>query len=225
MLEPGGLRGDYFNNNTWTAPSTVTRLDGPINFNYNGATHPFVGVTASGYFTVRNFGRVLPTVTANYVFNFYDQSNACNDISATQVINAPAGGTTANGHCSGPAQQTSASTAFTANSLIDYKNEFSNQDSTPETWYLQWNTGGVAPFAANTVISSSYLWAPMPLTGLASLTKFTIAGWLNSKSSAQDSTVILNWLSSAASGVDLRYRSDGSLQLGMNEAATTGGTA
>jgi hypothetical protein len=59
-----------------------------------------------------------------------------------------------------------------------------------------------------------------PLESLKGLVSFTIAGWLNVRSDKEspEGNRVLSWLASD-SGVELVYRGDGGLQLGINEGA------
>ncbi|MFM1769925.1 MAG: hypothetical protein RJA22_2454 [Verrucomicrobiota bacterium] len=56
------------------------------------------------------------------------------------------------------------------------------------------------------------------LTGLGNLLRFTITGWVNNRSSSTGSggNRVVRWFTSGGHGVDLVYRSDGSLDLGIN---------
>jgi beta-glucosidase len=59
-----GLRGQYFNNKTLTAPPTVTRVDLGVNFDWGGGS-PATGITADN-FSVRWTGTLTPTQTGDY---------------------------------------------------------------------------------------------------------------------------------------------------------------
>ncbi len=62
---------------------------------------------------------------------------------------------------------------------------------------------------------------PGPIEHLRNLKSFTLAGWLNCRSATEGAggNRILTWLQSARDGVELAFRSDGSLQLGVNQPA------
>lgn len=64
---------------------------------------------------------------------------------------------------------------------------------------------------------SSYLW----VDELRNLGSFTLTGWLNNRSSTTGTggNRIISWVNNGGNGVDLVYRSDGSLQLGVDEFA------
>jgi beta-glucosidase len=59
------LQGEYFNNKTLTAPSTLTRVDSTVDFDW-GTGSPGGGVTVDN-FSVRWTGTLTPTVTGSYV--------------------------------------------------------------------------------------------------------------------------------------------------------------
>lgn len=64
---------------------------------------------------------------------------------------------------------------------------------------------------------SSYLW----VDELRNLGSFTLTGWLNNRSSTTGigGNRVISWVNNGGDGVDLVYRSDGSLQLGVDEFA------
>jgi RHS repeat-associated protein len=68
--------------------------------------------------------------------------------------------------------------------------------------------------AGNYVIESS-----SPYSQLAGLGKFTITGWVNNKNSTEGSggNRIVSWINHGGDGVDLVYKSDGSLQIGVDQ--------
>ncbi len=70
--------------------------------------------------------------------------------------------------------------------------------------------------------------SPAPISALAGLTRFTISGWLNNRSNIEGAggNRIVNWARveggpTAADGVDLVYKSDGSLMLGIDSFVDT----
>jgi hypothetical protein len=65
---PGGtgLRGEYFNNTTLTAPAALTRTDAQVNFDWASGS-PATGVTADN-FSVRWTGQVEAPVSGAYTF-------------------------------------------------------------------------------------------------------------------------------------------------------------
>ena len=233
LVKQGGLRLDFFNNYTLTAPVMGYRQEGPLNWAFG--SNPY-----SAYFadrltvSIRFLGRILPAVTSNYSVAFASSVGSCrggNAILASQFINTSlsADSATQSNSCGLTANVSSASTSRTADTMIDNKTELQmngsdNNITTNIQYSVSWTSSAGGPFPSSTIIGSTYLWAPMPVTELASLTKFTITGWLNNMSNSLDGSVILSWLYSGSGGVELRYRSDGSLQMGINQAATAGGT-
>jgi hypothetical protein len=57
------------------------------------------------------------------------------------------------------------------------------------------------------------------MSQLKNLTSFTITGWLNCRSSTEGSggNRIVSWINNGGNGVDLVYKSDGSLQIGIDQ--------
>ena len=62
-----GLRGEYFNNKTLSAPSVLTRTDATIDFDWGTGT-PASGTVNVDNFSVRWTGQVEAPVSGNYVF-------------------------------------------------------------------------------------------------------------------------------------------------------------
>jgi uncharacterized repeat protein (TIGR03806 family) len=58
-----------------------------------------------------------------------------------------------------------------------------------------------------------------PLSGLAGLNNFSICGWINCRNATEGSggNRIVSWINNGGDGVDLVYRSDGSLQIGIDQ--------
>jgi hypothetical protein len=229
LLELGGFRADIYANGSFSPPVAMSQLDSPVSEAYNGV-YPGTGISGHQQFTIRQFGRILPATSSSYAltYNVYT-SNCWGGFTETSTIylNSPSSAASdAVGVCSNSATATTSSSAFTAGIMADFMGEMEsvadNQGGFLFSYALDW-LGGI--YASNTPIGASFTYAPMPITSLASLTKFTITGWLNSRSAAVGDTVILDWLYSGAGGVELRYKSDGSLQMGINEPSTTAGTA
>ncbi|SFF26733.1 PA14 domain-containing protein [Spirosoma endophyticum] len=63
-----GLRADYFNNNTLTAPYTLTRTDATVDFFWGDGT-PATGVINTDNFSARWTGQVEAPVTGTYIFS------------------------------------------------------------------------------------------------------------------------------------------------------------
>lgn len=57
------------------------------------------------------------------------------------------------------------------------------------------------------------------ISQLAGLSSFTITGWLKARNSTEGGggNRVVSWINKGDNGVDLVYKSDGSLQLGVNE--------
>lgn len=62
---------------------------------------------------------------------------------------------------------------------------------------------------------------PGPIEQLRNLKSFTLTGWLNCRSATEGAggNRIVTWLQAGRDGVELVYRTDGSLQLGVNQPA------
>lgn len=73
-----------------------------------------------------------------------------------------------------------------------------------------------------TVVGDNYIRSYIPVQELATLSSFTLTGWLNNRSNTTGNggNKIITWVNNGGDGVDLVYRSDGSLQLGVDEFAT-----
>ena len=63
-----GLRAEYFNNNTLTAPYTLTRTDATVDFFWGDGT-PAPGVINSDNFSARWTGQVEAPITGTYIFS------------------------------------------------------------------------------------------------------------------------------------------------------------
>jgi glucose/arabinose dehydrogenase/PKD repeat protein len=101
---------------------------------------------------------------------------------------------------------------------------FNRTTSTPA-----WSTnvpatvGGASSLDFGTTAGSFAAETDGPVPQLAGLPRFTITGWLNNRAAVEGSggNRVVSWLSGGTAGVDLVYRSDGSLQLGINQAAAS----
>ena len=81
-----GITGNYYNNRTLTEPSTATRSDAPIDFNWGvGAPGPS-GVTADN-FSTRWTGYVRTTQTGNYRFQTVSDDGVRLYVNGNLVIN------------------------------------------------------------------------------------------------------------------------------------------
>jgi len=60
--------------------------------------------------------------------------------------------------------------------------------------------------------------SPANITPLAGLAKFTIVGWVNCRNNTEGGggNRVVTWINNGGNGVDLVYKSDGSLQMGIN---------
>jgi len=80
-----GLRGDYFNNQSLTAPATLTRTDGTVNFNWgNGSPGTGLGVD---HFSVRWTGQVEALFGQTYTFFTTSDDGVRLWVNGQQVIN------------------------------------------------------------------------------------------------------------------------------------------
>ncbi|ARK09938.2 PA14 domain-containing protein [Fibrella sp. ES10-3-2-2] len=80
-----GLRGDYFNNKTLTAPAVFSRTDAVVDFDWgNGSPGSGVGVDS---YSVRWTGQVEAPVTGNYTFTTIADDGVRLWVNGVQVIN------------------------------------------------------------------------------------------------------------------------------------------
>jgi hypothetical protein len=79
--------------------------------------------------------------------------------------------------------------------------------------------GGNASVDFQTTPGSYYVESPTNYPQLIGLTQFTICGWVDCRSSTTGAggNRVVTWINSGGDGVDLVYRNDGSLQLGINQ--------
>jgi len=79
--------------------------------------------------------------------------------------------------------------------------------------------GSASSVDFGTTTGNYYVESPTNYPQLTGLTKFTIAGWINNRSSTigGGGNRIVAWNSPNSDGVDLVYQSDGSLQVGINQ--------
>jgi hypothetical protein len=81
------------------------------------------------------------------------------------------------------------------------------------------NMGGASSVDFGTSTGNYYVESTAVISQLAGLTQFTIAGWVNNRSSVEGGggNRIVTWNSPNSDGVDLVYKTDGSLQIGINQ--------
>ena len=81
------------------------------------------------------------------------------------------------------------------------------------------SVGGNASVDFQTTTGSYYVESPTNYPQLIGLTQFTICGWANCRSSTTGAggNRLVTWINAGGDGVDLVYRSDGSLQMGINQ--------
>jgi hypothetical protein len=81
------------------------------------------------------------------------------------------------------------------------------------------SVGGAASVDFGTNPGSYWVESPTNYPQLIGLTQFTICGWANCRSSTTGSggNRLVTWINAGGDGVDLVYRSDGSLQMGINQ--------
>ncbi len=78
-----------------------------------------------------------------------------------------------------------------------------------------------------TTTGNYYVESPANYPELTGLTRFTIAGWVNNRSSVEGGggNRVVTWINAGGNGVDLVYKNDGSLQMGINQWPDAGGGA
>ncbi|HVW29132.1 MAG TPA: PA14 domain-containing protein [Polyangiaceae bacterium] len=80
-----GLTGYYYNNQFWTPPATVTRVDSTVNFDWgSGSPDPSIGVD---YFTVIWQGSVQAAYTETYTFQTATDDGVALWVNGVQLIN------------------------------------------------------------------------------------------------------------------------------------------
>ncbi len=79
-----GLLGEYYNNTSLTAPSSLTRTDATVNFNW-GSGSPATGVNADN-FSVRWTGQIEAPVTGAYTFSTTSDDGVRLWINGTQLV-------------------------------------------------------------------------------------------------------------------------------------------
>jgi hypothetical protein len=81
------------------------------------------------------------------------------------------------------------------------------------------NVGGFSGLDFGTVTGNYYVESPTNFPQLASLTRFTISGWVNCRSSAigGGGNRVVAWNAPNSHGVDLVFLADGSLRIGINQ--------
>jgi hypothetical protein len=84
--------------------------------------------------------------------------------------------------------------------------------------------GGTRSVDFGTTTGNYVVESPGVLSALAKLTKFTITGWVNNKSTNQGSrgNRIVTWINNGGDGVDLVYLSNGSLKIGIDQWPDSG---
>jgi O-glycosyl hydrolase len=80
-----GLRGEYFNNTTLTAPAALTRTDAQVNFDWASGS-PATGVTADN-FSVRWTGQVEAPVSGAYTFATTSDDGVRLWVNGQQLVN------------------------------------------------------------------------------------------------------------------------------------------
>lgn len=80
-------------------------------------------------------------------------------------------------------------------------------------------SGGVSALDFGTATGNFAVESGAAITQLGGLSSFTITGWLNNRSATEGSggNRVVSWINNGGEGVDLVYKADGSLQLGINQ--------
>src|SRR5580658_4929080 len=86
MLNGVGLLGSYYDNMTLEGNPTGTRIDGPIDFNWDGTTGPIPGI-GPDQFSVRWTGQIQPTVTQTYTFTTISNDGVRLWVNGDELIN------------------------------------------------------------------------------------------------------------------------------------------
>ena len=86
--------------------------------------------------------------------------------------------------------------------------------------------GGGGSVDYGTTTGNYYVESPTNYPQLAGLTKFSLVGWVNCRNSTEGGggNRIMTWINAGGNGVDLVFRTDGSLQMGINQWPDAGGT-
>jgi hypothetical protein len=81
-----GLKGEYFNNITLTAPSVLTRIDDTVNFDW-GMGSPAAGINTD-QFSVRWTGKIIPRYSETYTFTTTSDDGIRLWVNGQQLVNA-----------------------------------------------------------------------------------------------------------------------------------------
>jgi hypothetical protein len=79
--------------------------------------------------------------------------------------------------------------------------------------------GGAGSVDFGTTTGNYYVESPANYTQLTGLTKFTVTGWANCRDSTEGpgGNRLVTWINHGGEGVDVVYKSDGSVQVGINQ--------
>ncbi|MBE0535747.1 MAG: hypothetical protein IH624_08750 [Phycisphaerae bacterium] len=79
--------------------------------------------------------------------------------------------------------------------------------------------GGAGSLDFGTTIGNYSIESPANYAALTGLTKFTVTGWANCRDSAEGpgGNRLVTWINHGGEGVDVVYKSDGSVQVGINQ--------
>lgn len=172
-----GLKGEYFNNKTLTAPVTLTRTDATVNFDWTTGS-PGAGIGVDN-FSVRWTGQVQAPATGSYTFSTVSDDGVRLWVNNVQVINnwTDHGSTTNNG----------TPVSLTANQKYDIKMEY-YESGGGAVAKLQWTYPG----QAQQIIPSTRLF---PTTGTADTQAPSAPTGLTSSAITQTSFT-LSWTAS-----------------------------
>ncbi len=79
--------------------------------------------------------------------------------------------------------------------------------------------GGTSSVDFGTTVGTSVVESPSNYAELTGLTAFTVVGWANCRNSSEGSggNRLVTWINHGGQGVDVVYKSDGSVQVGINQ--------
>ena len=149
---PAGLKGEYFNNTSLTAPVVLTRTDATVNFDW-GSSSPGTGVNTNN-FSTRWTGQVQAPVSGSYTFSAVSDNGVRLWVNNIQVINNWTSHTST--------QDNGTPITLTASQKYDIRMEYYDGTGTAIA-KLQW----AYPGQAQQIIPTSRLNLPAPAPAIA----------------------------------------------------------